>query len=156
MHDALSVGVVERTTHFGGQAENLRHLRLLVLDVLVERESVDQLHRVVADVFVDPAVVDAGDVGMIQPLGDANFAGESIEHLFGRQIDTNDFERDAAARIVLHCFPNGGKRAFADQPFDFVAGMRGSAHSRGGTASTIRWAATNRLRRILGSTGLVR
>jgi len=100
MHDRELVRVLERVGDLRGQVGGgLQRDALRVLEHLLQRAALEQLHRDISDAVLLAHVVDDDDVGVIEPAGGARFAQEALPHLghhLLRQIGKQRLQRDLA------------------------------------------------------------
>src|SRR5207244_480286 len=100
-----------------GGADRLHELQdpplveLAVAGELVERDAVDQLHRVEVDALEHAAVVDAGDLGVLEAGGQLDLAVEAQAGPLGDAGGAHELEGDLATGGELQRPPDDAHAA---------------------------------------------
>ena len=120
--NALAVRVAERPCDLQGKIYRLRRVqRAMLLEILLERDAVDQLHDNVFHVIGAAHIVYSDDVRMAQ-LGDRlRFRLEAAaELLVFRKLRPHDLHRHIAVETVAHRFIYNRHAAAANELYELI------------------------------------
>ena len=93
----VTVGVVERVGHLGGDLERLIDTELgLAVQLAAERLALDVGHDVVEEAVGGAGVEEGQDVGMLQCRGGRDFLNEPLGAEHGGELRLQHLERDLA------------------------------------------------------------
>ncbi len=120
MKHAGGVGLHERRGHLGDQSVEVRS-RQSSRDFLTKRPSLDQLHRDVLAIVVDPNLVDRDDAWDVQRREGTGLAAETLPGHLGsghRRVDHLDGHPSSQVGVLGH--EDLAHRPGAERPHDAV------------------------------------
>jgi hypothetical protein len=122
VNDTALVGVMDGLADGGGELEDIAAGHVVGFDIEIEGDAVDALHGIEVDTAIQTAVVDAGDVGMIEAGGEFDFAIEAMTGTVGSEhTGAHELERDLAMGAELDGMPDGTHPALTEGFEDLVA-----------------------------------
>ncbi len=102
VHHALLMRVADRVAHAAEQGQPCSEIQVPLFDMLVDRQAAHQLHHDVGlTVRRGAAVVQPGDVGMVQAREDFAFLGETLCRRAGKQPAMYQLDGDRLAETAL-------------------------------------------------------
>jgi hypothetical protein len=133
VHDALLVRVVERGQQVADDLEGLlQRIAHPAVQVVLEVVALDVFHDQEGDVAVAVGVVDADDVGVLQPRGRARLGAETVfvfrGRFFGQVFDLDGLDRDAPVQVGIAPLIDHTHGALAQDPDQFIAAQLFQTH----------------------------
>jgi hypothetical protein len=122
MDDSLLVGVGDGAAYLEKQIETFLARHVVFLDIRVQRDAIDQLHREVVESLLGAArLVDRGDSGMLQLGQRFALAPEVLDELVARKTPSLEhLQRHETVRIRLLGLVDERLATLAEKPLDRV------------------------------------
>ena len=116
---------VERQQELRHDRHDVRQVEAgLPVQVSAQARAFDEFHRDVGDVLVLAVLVDADDVGMVDPPGGARLVLEAADELRGEigidEVHPHRLDRDRALDVRIERLVDDAHRALAEDALDFV------------------------------------
>ena len=123
MDNAAAVGVLERLGDLHGEMQRLAPVEAaLLLQILLERDALDQLHDDIVHVAGAGHVVNADDIRVRQHGDGLRLRMEAAaELLIARELILEDLHGDQAVQTVIQCFIYNCHPACPDDLEDLIA-----------------------------------
>ncbi len=132
VHDALAVGIVERTRHFLREPKRVVDRELLIArEAVPERLARDVGHDVVKEAIGGARIDQAEDVRMLEPGGDLDLGEEAIAANHGAQLGMEDLDGDLAAVLQVFGEIHRGHAALAQLAVEAVTIGEGARSGAG-------------------------
>jgi hypothetical protein len=123
MHDSMSVGIVKRLQDASDDADGLLDVQSVdgpILEHLVERGALDQLHHDADDATLGEHVGDGDDVGVLQPLVSPGLVPDSdpefrvCDQIVGHRLDRHELILPGVEGTPHTAHPSLGNEIFDD------------------------------------------